>query len=363
MRIALICVSLRGGGTERIVSRIANHLSREHEVAVITIAPKEPFYPLKVDVRILQQSAESAALGKPLRLVRQIIHLHSSIRNFRPNLCMIFGEDIAGPATLLARTAGAAKIWNFFRGRPERSVKGVKGLLNRLFCRLANRIFVQTTAGKEALSGYFGTAELTVWPNPIALPELVAPSSERNRVILNVGSIGRLKNQQALIGIFADLRGEAEDWELRFVGDGPDRPVLETRASSCRAGTRIRFSGEQREVAPHLNEAAIFAFTSLSEGFPNALAEALAYGCACISYDCPTGPAELIEDGVNGFLVSLGDEAEFTKLLQALIEDGQLRATLAENARLSMRRFEANHVLRELDRMIAREKQGAGVAP
>ena len=362
MRIALICVSLRGGGTERIVSRIANHLSEWHEVVVITLAPREPFFLLHPGVLVMQAAPNTADAIKPVRLLRQVGHLYAALRKSRTDLCMVFGEDIAAPANLLARLSGVRRIWNFFRGRPERSINGLKGRLTRLFCRFSNRIFVQTMAGKAALSDSYPAGKLTVWSNPIEIPDAVIPPEDREPLIVNIGSIGRLKNQEALVRVFADLEGEAERWKLLFVGDGPDRPALEASSRTSTAAPRIRFAGEQKDVADQLDRAAIFAFTSLSEGFPNALAEALAAGCACISYDCPTGPAELIEHGVNGFLVEMGDEARFSELLQQMIERDDLRAQFSKNARTSMQRFQAERVLRQLEDLITTETRDLGEA-
>ena len=319
---------------------------------MITLVPKNSFFTLAPRVEVLQPDSARMSVPKPLRLVRQVSQLYSSIRNFRPDLCMTFGEDIAAAATPIAKLAGARGTWNFFRGRPERSINGPKGGLNRLTSRLSDRIFVQTAAGKMALSGFYPPDKLVVWANPIEIPDLTRPPEQREQLIVNIGSIGRLKNQEALVRIFDNIEGQAERWEVTFVGDGPDRSKLEASISASAAASRIRVAGEQQNVAPYLNRAAIFAFTSLSEGFPNALAEAMAAGCACISYDCPTGPSELIDHGVNGFLVEPGDEAEYTRLLQRLIDEPKLREEFSRNARESMKRFEASVVLGRLEEMI-----------
>lgn len=352
MRIALICVSLRGGGTERIVSRIANFLAEGHDVTVVTLAPRTPFFPLHQDVKVLQDEISKAGAPKPLRMAYQIAHLFSAMRTARPELCMIFGEDIAAAGILISRAAGCRRIWNFFRGRPERSIRGLTGRLSRLACRLSESIFVQTVAGQAALGKFYSPSKLTVWPNPIEIPTSVSPPEKREALIVNVGSIGRLKNQIALVRIFDGLDDEEAYWELLFIGDGPDRAVLESSARSASSASRICLIGEVQDVAAYLDRAAIFAFTSLSEGFPNALAEAMAAGCACISYDCVTGPAELIEHGVNGFLVEPGNEVEYSRLLQRLKDEPELRAQFSRNARESMKRFDAGVVMERLDRMI-----------
>jgi GalNAc-alpha-(1->4)-GalNAc-alpha-(1->3)-diNAcBac-PP-undecaprenol alpha-1,4-N-acetyl-D-galactosaminyltransferase len=127
---------------------------------------------------------------------------------------------------------------------------------------------------------------------------------------------------------------------------------LEQLCESLKLAKSVRFLDQRKDVEQLLLDSSIFAFTSLTEGFPNALAEAMAAGCACISYDCPTGPSELIEHGVNGFLVAPGDEAEYARLLQQLMNDADLRATFSRKARKCMEQFEAGLVMQRLKGMI-----------
>lgn len=350
MRVSLVCVSLRSGGTERIVSRISNHFVIRHNVEIVTLTRGEQFYALDGKVVIAQPAASVQNTPKLVRVVYQLGHLYSSIRRHKPDLCLIFGEDIGGLATLTARLAGASQTWVFFRGTPARSMRGLNGILNPVLCRLAKRIMVQTRAAKETLGGLYPRRRLGVWPNPIELPETVRPMSERDSVIVNVGSFGRLKNQEGLVRIFESLTRKGQ-WGLEFIGEGPSRALLEQEVNKLGLSASVAFSGEVKGVAAQLNRASIFAFTSLSEGFPNALAEALAAGCACVSYDCPTGPGDLIEDAVNGFLVPLGDEPQFARRLQQLMDDKLLRERFSEAARVSMGRFEAEVIMGKLEGM------------
>lgn len=359
LRITLVCVSLRGGGTERIVSRIANRFAFLHKVVIITVVPGQPFFPLDESISVWQPELSNASTGKVGRLLRQLHHLFIGCRRAKPGVCLVFGEDIAAAATLMARMAGARTIWVFFRGRPERSLTGLNGRLNPLFLKLANRLFVQTVAGFEALRGSYPARKMVVWPNPLELPAEVSPPAERERLIINVGSIGRLKNQKGLLNVFEKIQLR-ECWRLMFVGDGPGRTDLQEAATASDRAALVSIEGERQDVDALLDQAAIFAFSSFSEGFPNALAEAMAAGCACISYDCPTGPTELIEHGVNGFLVELGDEEAYARLLQRLIDDTALRARFSHNARESMKRFEAGAVLAKLDQLMEEITEAQG---
>jgi GalNAc-alpha-(1->4)-GalNAc-alpha-(1->3)-diNAcBac-PP-undecaprenol alpha-1,4-N-acetyl-D-galactosaminyltransferase len=88
----------------------------------------------------------------------------------------------------------------------------------------------------------------------------------------------------------------------------------------------------------------VFAFTSTSEGFPNALGEAMAAGCACVAYDCVAGPSDMIDNGINGFLISIGDEKQYLKKLQLLMEDETTRIKFGKAAQEKMKQFEASTI-------------------
>src|SRR5690606_21916517 len=96
---------------------------------------------------------------------------------------------------------------------------------------------------------------------------------------------------------------------------------------------------ERTDVNKLLNNAQIFAFTSLTEGFPNALAEALAAGCACISFDCITGPRELIKNNYNGYLVDINDNEGYKTKLAELMNSFELREKFSKSSLEKIKQF------------------------
>lgn len=318
---------------------------------IVTISLSIPFYPLDPSIKICSPQFGGPMAQRPLRIVAQVAHLFREFRNLRPAVTLVFGEDIAGVGCLLARLAGVRNVLVMLRGTPERSLRGLNGLLNPFLYRLSRRIVVQTRVAAEKLSPRFPADRLMTIPNPINRPELVPCFKERCNEILSVGSLGRKKNQAALIRAFAHLTNRKK-WKLIFVGDGPDREMLQELAFTLGIQSEVEFTGERRDVEKHFFRARVFAFTSLSEGFPNALAEALAAGCACISYDCPTGPADLIENEVNGLLVPNNDEVALRTELDRLIGNPVLQSKLSERARHRIRQFDAEEVLDRFEDLV-----------
>lgn len=329
---------------------LANHFSSEHEVDIILLSPKHPFYELDPRVGLWQFSGKEPGFRQLLYYPQAARFIRRVLNERRPDVLLSFGEFIS--PFVRAVTAGlGARVFVFNRGSPFRSLRGISGWLNPLVYPFAESVVVQTEQSVRILESRYRFSRFQVVPNPVSIPSGIPALSKREKVVINVGMLGRMKNQEFLIKAFA-ATPSAEGWELHFVGDGANRSRLEALVELMGLAERIRFLGERRDVSEILLNAQVFAFTSLSEGFPNALAEALAHGCACISFDCPTGPSELIKDNVNGFLVPMGDEALYVARLERLLADEPLRSRFSEQARQSIRRFSHETVLAKFEHLV-----------
>jgi len=353
-KICLFCVSLRAGGTERVVSRLANYLARSNDVHVILLSQQQSFYKLDPAITVWRFARRENDGQGWLYYARLANFVRSTMRTIKPNAALVFGEEIS-PFIRLALVGLAVRIVVLNRGSPYRSLRGLLGWLSPLVLPFTSAVVVQTEQSRRILAkSRYKFCKFKVIPNPIELPQTVPDLDNRPKVIINVGFIGRQKNQIGLLRAFS-LSDVKNEWELHFVGDGPDRAHLEAVAEELGISDRVRFLGERRDVSKLLSRAQVFAFTSLSEGFPNALAEGLAHGCACISYDCPTGPSDLICTGVNGVLVPMGDEHQFAMELHYLLNDTARRSALSSEATRSMRRYASERILRLFEELIMQE--------
>ena len=149
------------------------------------------------------------------------------------------------------------------------------------------------------------------------------------KAFLACGRFNLLKGFSRLIEMFDRLKHRLPDWDLVIVGDGEDRALLEAQVAQAKLGNRVFFPGWAADMEAVFRSADLFLFPSLSEGFALVLAEAMACGLPCVSYDCKVGPAEIIRDGVDGVLVPVGDEAVFSAAMVRLAEDDEERLRLA----------------------------------
>jgi glycosyltransferase involved in cell wall biosynthesis len=167
-------------------------------------------------------------------------------------------------------------------------------------------------------------------------PETIAPVTHHGRATKLI-FVGRVVEQKGLgvlfdsLGLLADT---APDLEVLVVGDGPDRAALERRAGAQGLGDRVRFVGSKppSEVSELLQTADIFVLPSFAEGVPVVVMEALAAGLPVVA-SFVGGMAELVEDGVTGYLIPPGDPAPLAARVEALIDDPETRNRMGQAGR------------------------------
>jgi GalNAc-alpha-(1->4)-GalNAc-alpha-(1->3)-diNAcBac-PP-undecaprenol alpha-1,4-N-acetyl-D-galactosaminyltransferase len=201
-------------------------------------------------------------------------------------------------------------------------------------------IICQTNMAEEIMQRRIGHPNIRVIGNPLRINE--EKFARKENIILNVGRFISSKHQELLVRYFADI--QPVDWKLVFLGDGPMLENVRKLACDLALNERTEFMGAKQSIGDYYTKSKIFAFTSLSEGFPNVLGEAMAAGLACISFDCEAGPADLIDNGDNGFLISANDHDEYKQKLKLLIENESLRNEFGNKAKEKALKYRTDHI-------------------
>ncbi len=150
-------------------------------------------------------------------------------------------------------------------------------------------------------------------------------------VILGIGKLKPQKNFEGLLRAFARVRA-ARPARLLILGDGPEREALLSLAGQLKVADALALPGFVANPFAYLGRAAVFALSSAWEGLPTVLIEALACGCPVVSTDCPSGPAEILEQGVYGSLVPVGDDTALAQAILATLDNSPPRARLRRRA-------------------------------
>jgi glycosyltransferase involved in cell wall biosynthesis len=350
-KIAFLLYSLGSGGAERVVTTLANGLHTEYSVYIITFVKKVPFYPIHQEVKIISCFNEIGAsqnfihaLKSNYLLLKKINHI---LKANDIDLLIGFMTSANVLATVVAKLNNIPVIISERNNPDKQWIPGFWKLLRIMIYPFANYLVVQTSEIQHYFAKKIRKDRLHILPNPIS-PELTLNRNIKvikQDIILNVGSLTDQKGQDILIKAFALTN--IDDWRLVIVGEGPKREKLEILIKELGIEQDVTLLGRIKDVHHFYNTSKIFAFSSLYEGFPNALIEAMHFGLPCVSTNCPTGPSELITDGHNGYLVSVNDVDQFAEKLSELMQNKQQRAVFGEKAKNSVKALEAENVVKK----------------
>ena len=143
-----------------------------------------------------------------------------------------------------------------------------------------------------------------------------------------------------------------DDWELLIAGEGSEKKNLKNLIKNLNSQKNIKLIGKRKDIFNFYSKASIFVLSSKKEGFPNVLIEAMSMGCAVVSFDCPYGPSEIIEDGVNGILVENQNIEKLKETIENLINNKSLRDKLSKEAIKVREKYSIDKISKEWEDVI-----------
>lgn len=341
MNIALVISTLGAGGAERVMTLMANHWAVQgHSPTLITLdSAGRDFYPVHHGVRrvglgLLGDSAGlcQATVGN----LRRVLGLRTAIRKSKPDVVVSFIEK-TNVLTLLSTMGLAIPVVVSERIDPRyHDVERLWSFLRWAIYRRAAALVVQTNGLRDWAEQFVDRRAVCVISNPLMQQGSAAlgvgQHAGTGRTVVAMGRLVTQKGFDILINAFARCASEHPEWNLIIIGEGPERKRLEEIADHLNIGSRVRFTGRLTNPLEVLRKADLFVLSSRYEGFPNALIEAMACGLPVISTDCPSGPREIIRDGVDGVLVSANNIAELAVAMDRLMGDELERQRLSSRA-------------------------------
>ncbi|MCK9412220.1 MAG: glycosyltransferase [Prolixibacteraceae bacterium] len=327
-RILIINNGLSGGGIERASVSLAHYfIGLGYNVNIVALYKGEHFFVLDDRIEFNEPDFSRESINKFLYLIKMILFLRMNVTRMKPDVILAFSEW-TNPFVVLATLGLQVPLYLSDRMSPMAKLPLISSILRKLLYKKASGIIAQTEFAKEIIFKNTAASNIQVIYNPVNCIQK-SYCAVKNRIV-SVGRLSKEKGHKNLVEAFASVTDKT--WELSLVGDGTERVNLELLANRLGIGERVIFHGHLRDFTIQLSEAKIFVLPSLSEGFPNALIEAMSLPLACISSNCLAGPNEIIEDGVNGLLVEPGNINDLAVALNRLIEHPDLRENLAVNA-------------------------------
>lgn len=341
--------SLGKGGAERVVSVLSQYFAEDgYQVVIVTLWRAGEEYELSKAVRRIDLGELAAGRlgGRRLLALRRFTDLRSVIRREQPGIVISFCVK-ANFRSAFAMLGMRTPLLVSVRNDPKTDYAPHAGATKWMEKKACGCVF-QTEEARQFFSPAFQKKSRVIW-NPIDEKYLLAGQKSQiqrtendkeqdtrlNRIV-TVGRISRQKNHMLLLRAFCRVRNQFPNMVLQIYGEEEGSGVkeeLESYIADNKLEEQVLFMGQNSSLEKELKDAALFVLPSDYEGMPNALIEAMVLGLPVIATDCPCGGvAALIEDGVSGLLVPVGDENRLAEAMARLLGERGLARSMAENA-------------------------------
>ncbi|MBJ7429171.1 MAG: glycosyltransferase [Bacteroidia bacterium] len=346
-KICLIIPSLHAGGMERVMSELIMQFSKKENIELHLILygiRRDIFYTLPSNITIHKPDFEFNNQFRLFSTLRTIWALRKIVTKINPTTILSFGE-LWNSFVLIALIGKSYPIYVSDRCQPDKSLGKLHDQLRKILYPKATGIIAQTAIAKSIYLNQFKHDNIRVIGNPIRIIDNMHNITKEN-IVLSVGRLIKTKHHDELIRLFGKINNP--NWKLIIVGDDAlkqnNMSRLQALVKERNAENQIILAGKQSDVDSYYLKSKIFAFTSSSEGFPNVIGEAQSAGLPVIAFDCIAGPADLIENNKNGFLIPLFDYKQFEEKLRQLMNNSSLCESMGNYAQTSVKQFEANSI-------------------
>lgn len=341
-RICIIGPALKMGGIERESVNFANSITAsETTISFISIFKSNHFFTLKDNITLYEPLDFNV---NSLNVFKTIKYIRNTVKLTNPDAILVYNK-FYGAITTLALLLTKNRIFISEASSPLYSWGFKQGCVNNVayFLRPPDGVKAQTLMSVKYLKKYYSKKTvIKVIPNPLR-NVILYPNIKRENWVLAVGRFGDpLKGFDRLIEAFAKIR--SRDWKLVFAGGNEDGQYLKDKAADLGIIDRIIFLGQVKDIDKIYAQASIFVIPSRSEGYPNALCEAMAAGLPCISFDFISGPRDIITDGKDGIIVENGNIVALAEAIDLLIKNPEKREILGKSALKIRKRLEPGKI-------------------
>lgn len=327
------------GGIERVVSNLCNNLSEDYFIVVLTKDNTKSFYKLNDNILITSLflpanlDMKRSKVFRAIQVIKSFIQTHKKLKRKLKELNAEF--------IYVVHVYNALEV--LFAKRDEKLIISEHGsyfgynkiytLLKRIIYPKAYKLIVPSTMDTEVYTRLKYPAVYIPHHKTFSVNEKIT-NVQNNHTILNIGRYTEDKRQLLLLEIWKNIVVDEKnkDWKLKLVGSGEKEEELRDFVRKHKLETSVEFKNPTEKINEEYLQAGIFAFTSRFEGFGMVLLEAMSFGLPCISFDCPSGPRDVVQDNSNGFLIQNNNVKLFGEKLVELMDNSELRLKFQKNA-------------------------------
>ncbi len=355
------------GGITSLIYLKANYWVTQdhHEVHVITTEQegKKPYYPMNSEVQLhdldvnYHRYSSYFSPKNLIKIFKNLFRLQSKLRKIKPDIIIVANHI---PVTfffpLLITKAKILKEFHFSKFYLSRRKKT---LFRRFESYLESKFDFLVVLNPEERAFYQYDNVVTI-SNPIQVDREIEPVyTDRKKIAMAAGRISGVKRFDVLIDIWAQFIEKEKDWKLEIYGDGEKEDVdfLKQKIESLKLSDYVEIKGSTNTIQDKMRSYGLYLMTSAAECFPMVLLEAQSCGLPIISYDCPTGPRNIISHNQNGVLVEMDNQELFVEELMDMTTNESRKIQLAKNGFVNAKKYTLDAIMTIWDHEIINKKE------
>ena len=343
-----------GAGTERVLSTLSNHLvKKSYNVDILSCQNGTVSqFDLSSSINLYSLEGEKTN-NRILRRVKSIFKFREICKKNKYDFIICVDVTLALYLPFVNVNSSKIIAWehfNYFAIAGSKLQKLARSLSSR-FCDAL--VVITKDDYKNYINNEKHIKKINQIYNPIIINQRVdskIDSAVREKIILAVGRLEPQKNFQALLDVWKSIADEMDGWLLNIVGDGSERAVIESRIRDEKI-KNVYLQGYSNDIKDQYQKAGILVCSSLFEGFGMVLIEAQENGLPIISFDCPVGPREIIQNEINGLLIENGNKQKLASAIVELSKSSTKRDQFSTNALKTVKRFDVNEIVKQWERL------------
>ncbi|MBP5282893.1 MAG: glycosyltransferase family 4 protein [Lachnospiraceae bacterium] len=345
----------RNGGTERVSITIANELAKDdaYEVCFLSLVEQKEKPCYDIDPRIKRSALGKKWLSPGPAYLPLIPKVRKLLKTNKIDLIIdidIVLDVLSVPAAMGLKTKVLS--WEHSNCAYELGI-GYRRVILNLFTKRSDQIVTLTPGDAKAFQEHMKrTDRITSIYNPASLP--IQSEAERENWLITAARLVPGKGFDLLLQVAKKVLPNHPDWKWMLCGEGPEREMIESFCEKEGLHDQVVLLGYVPRVEDYLVRSKIFVLTSRAEGLPMCLLEARSCGVPCVSFDIPTGPADMIEDGVNGYLIPPFDVDLMATRLETMMTDQERFEAMQKQAPQRMECFQLSAVSTQWKELIGR---------
>ena len=336
-----------GGGAKATVS-LCNDLCDKYEVHALSLCKIENFSNYVLNEKVIVHSFNMPTDVRARKTLLAALKLRKFLIEEKIDILFIAGL-LSVPIVSLIRPFIKCKVVFCDHGNVALSGGKISFLIRKIACKISDKVVALTNRTVKDYINIFSVDNNKVECIYNYINDNVYRNSKKCNIFSkNIISVGRVSSEKGFdmaVDVARYVFDKHQDWQWHIYGDGPDYKKIDKKIKECGLENNLILKGATDHILEKYKDYSICVLTSYREGLPLVLLEAKCNMIPIVSFDCATGPSEIIDNGVDGYLVECYNTKKMGEKICNLIENINLREEFSNNSHKNLYKFEKSNIL------------------